>query len=174
MFMWLRSQMNNWIFFSVASKNSFQKPIWTLVLIPEACLLIERDVLSIPYPEAVVCNPQHNHLPSFKRRAGSTDDSKVLTTKQKVHKHSTTTTSSSTHDECAMNYGGTVSPNQNEKIWEASICPWKWSQRHDSQRWSVDWQAHYDGTVPFKDTVPRNWWLVISNTRSNWTVSTNS
>ncbi|XP_067056017.1 uncharacterized protein [Acropora muricata] len=115
--------------------------IATKVLIPEACLLIVRDVLSIPYSEAekFVCNPQHYHLPSLKRRGGSTDDSKVLTKKQKVHKYSTP--SSPTHDECVINYEGT---------------------------------AYYDGTVPFKDTVPRNRWLAISNTRSSWTVSTYS
>ena len=86
--------------------------IATKVLIPEACLLIVRDVLSIPYSEAekFVCNPQHYHLPSLKRRAGSTDDIKVLTKKQKVHKYSTT--SSPTHDECVINYEGIVSPTK--------------------------------------------------------------
>ena len=70
-------------------QESFPKAnldIATKVLIPEACLLIVRDVLSIPYSEAekFVCNPQHYHLLSLQRRAGSTDDSKVLTKKQKL------------------------------------------------------------------------------------------
>ena len=92
--------------------------IATKVLIPEACLLIVRDVLGIPYQKAekFVCNPQHYHIPSFKRRAGSTDDSKVLTKKQKVHKYSTTATSSPTHDECVISYKGTVSPNQMKRF----------------------------------------------------------
>ena len=74
-----------------------------------------RDVLSIPYSEAekFACNPQHYHLPSLKRRAGSKDDSKVLTKKQKVHKYSTTTTSSPTH---VINYEGTVYPNQMKRF----------------------------------------------------------
>ena len=63
--------------------------IATKALIPEARILIVRDVLGIPYPEEekIVCNLQHYHIPSFKRRAGSKDDSKVLTKKQKVHNY---------------------------------------------------------------------------------------
>ena len=77
-----------------------------------------KDVLGIPYPEAekIICNPQHYHIPSFKRRAGSTDDGKVLTKKQKVSNYSTTATSSLTHDECVINYEGTVSPNQMKRF----------------------------------------------------------
>ena len=41
--------------------------IATKVLIPEACILIARDVLGVPYPEAekIVCYPQHYHIPSL-------------------------------------------------------------------------------------------------------------
>ena len=35
--------------------------IATKVLIPEACILIARDVLGVPYPaaEKIICYPQH-------------------------------------------------------------------------------------------------------------------
>ena len=39
-----------------------------------------------------------------------------MTKKQKVHKYSTTTTYSPTHDECVINYEGTVSPHQMKRF----------------------------------------------------------
>lgn len=72
---YMKEQIKQWkdeqldIAFSIIQEffPKANEDIATKVLIPEACILIARDVLGVPYPEAekIVCYPQHYHIPSL-------------------------------------------------------------------------------------------------------------